>query len=316
MEYYQAIQNRAAQTVAVINQYLPNFKIGSVTAADLISQSDALNALAQTRDDRLAGFDAANNAENQGFLLIRGLGLSLPQAAEGDLDDGIPAESALLDLFAPAYAVVPRTTESALERGKKVMSALTKTNAYLAGLAPARGPITSGGKGAAQLSAAMAAQPALEQALEDRAADTTGARTDLRVAATALDRLNKRAYQKLQGEARTNPALADALGQIVTDSANQPGTLGIRGILQGGADGLHLLVSYDNGSFDGMLESKIEWQVAGTDADFTHNAPVDPSGNALGPFAAGQTVKIRTSVKNGNGTTTGSVRTITLLAVV
>lgn len=48
--------------------------------------------------------------------------------------------------------------------------------------------------------------------------------------------------------------------------------------------------------------------VVGTDADFTHNAAADPSGNALGPFAVGETVKLRTRVTNTNGTTTGSVR--------
>jgi hypothetical protein len=58
----------------------------------------------------------------------------------------------------------------------------------------------------------------------------------------------------------------------------------------------------------------VEWMVSGTDADFTHSIPADPSGNALGPFAAGQTVKLRTRVSNANGTTTGSVRTLTLSA--
>ena len=50
--------------------------------------------------------------------------------------------------------------------------------------------------------------------------------------------------------------------------------------------------------------------MVGTDNDFTHNAPVDPSGNKLGSFAVGKTVKIRTRVTHTSGTTTGSVRTI------
>jgi hypothetical protein len=65
-------------------------------------------------------------------------------------------------------------------------------------------------------------------------------------------------------------------------------------------------------TFDETLTNKIEWMVVGTGADFTNNAPADPSGNALGPFAVGQTVKLRTRVTNSNGTTTGSVRTITM----
>jgi hypothetical protein len=54
--------------------------------------------------------------------------------------------------------------------------------------------------------------------------------------------------------------------------------------------------------------------VVGTDADFTNTTAADPSGNALGPFAAGTTVKLRTRVTNSNGTTTGSVRTLTIQA--
>ena len=88
--------------------------------------------------------------------------------------------------------------------------------------------------------------------------------------------------------------------------------MGVKSILQGGADNLHLLVNYDNASYDDTATSVIEWQVVGTDNDFTHSAPVDPSGNTLGPFAVGKTVKLRTRVTNGNGTTTGSVRTIVI----
>ena len=66
MEYYQDIQNRAGQTVAVINQYIPTLKVGTVDAAGLLAQSQALDGLAQTRDNALSDFDGANNAENQG----------------------------------------------------------------------------------------------------------------------------------------------------------------------------------------------------------------------------------------------------------
>ncbi len=315
METYQAFQNRSAQTVAVINQYLPALQLGSTGAAELSAQSQALNALAQLRDDALAAYDTANNAENQGYLAVQRLTLSLPQVAEGELDDGVDAEHDLLHLLSPAYAITPRTTEMALERGKKVVSALTKINAYLTSRTPPRGPVTSGGKGAADLTASMNAQPALEQTLEDRAAEVTQTRTELRNAASALDRLNKRFYSKLLGEARTNAALATALSQILTESANLPGTLGIKSLLQGGSNGLQILLSYENGTFDSTATSTVEWQVVGTDSDFIHSAPADPSGNALGPFSVGQTLKLRTRVTNGNGTTTGSVRTLVMAAV-
>lgn len=311
MEYYQTIQNRAAETAAVINQYLSKLSVGGTTAADLLTQSDALTGLAQDRDDALVASDAAVNAEHLAYLQIQNLVVGLPKAAEAELDESVPAESALLDLLSPAYGINPRTTELALERGMKLKSALQKIDAYLTAQTPSRGPVTSGAKSMADLDALMTAQPALQQAVEDTGADVTAARTALRSAATAVDRWNKRFYAKLQSEARSNDSLAAALPQIITEGANQPRTLGIKSILQGGADNLHLLVSYDAGTYDAKAENLIQWMVAGVDADFTHSATVDPSGNALGAFTVGQTVKIRTRVKTG-GVTTGSVRTITI----
>ncbi len=209
--------------------------------------------------------------------------------------------------------IVPRTTEFALERGHKAVSVLTKINAFLVAAIPPRAAITAGGKGVADLTIGMNAMPALEQTVEDRAVDVTAARTDLRAAAATVDRLNKRFFSKLEAEARTNPALATALLGITTGSENLPGTLGIRTLLQGGVSGRQLLVSYENGTYTSGATSTVEWMVEGVDTDFTHTAPADPSGNALGPFTIGQVVKLRTRVTNSNGTTTGSIRTLTIL---
>ncbi len=300
------------QTASVINKFIPTLKVNGVDAAGLFTQSNALDSLAQSRDDTVTDYDAAVNAESMGQVGIHDLVLSLPHVAEGELDDNVPSESALIDLLSPVYAIVPRTTELALERGMKLKSALDKINPYLAAQIPVRGPVTSGGKSEADLVALMTAQPALEQSIEDTTAAVSSSRTTLRMAATNVDRLNKRFYAKLQSEARTNPALAAALDQIDTESMNLPGTLGINSIVQGGTDQLHLLVNYDNASYDGTATDAIEWQVVGTDIDFANSAAVDPSGNTLGPFAVGKTVNVRTRVTNGNGTTTGSIRTLTM----
>jgi hypothetical protein len=312
MEFYQTVQHRATQTVAVINQYIPTLKVAGVDAAGLHAQSTALTGLAQLRDDALAAADGAVNAENLGYNQIHELVVGLPKSAEGELSDQVPAESALLDLLSPAYAIIPRTTELAIQRGMILKSALLKINPYLAAQTPARGPVTSGGKGVTDLAALLDAQPALEQAVEDTAADVTSARSALETAATTVDRFNKRFYAKLQSEARSNAALAAALSQITTESGNLPGALGIDSILQGGTDHQHLLVNYDNASYDATVTNTIEWQLVGTDNDFTNSAPVDPSGNTLGPFALGKTVNVRARTTNSNGTTLGSVRTITL----
>jgi hypothetical protein len=313
MEFYQSVQNRAAQTAAVIRQVLPTLSVGGVTVEGLLGQSQALEELAQRRDDALADFDAAGNAENQGFLALRALTLTLPKAAQANLEDGIAAETTLLDLLAPVYAVDPRNTELAQKRGKKLVSALHRINDYLTGLTPARAPVSSAGRGVAELEAAMSAQPALVQALEDAATAVSTARSALRTAATNLDRLNKRFYAALKAEARSHALLSDALAQISIAGDNHPATLSIRSLVQGGTDDRQVLINYVGDTYDGSTTSSVEWLLKGVDTGFAHSVAVDPSGNAIGPFAAGQIVQLRTRVRNANGSTTGSVRTLTIL---
>ena len=310
MEYYQVTQNRSRQTAAVIAGYVPGLKVGTTTGPDLLTLAAALDGLAAGRDTALTDYDAAFNGENLGFLHLRTLGLALPQAAEGELDGAVAAEVSLADLLAPVYAIVPRTTESAVARGKRLVPVLGKIDGYLTGQKPPRDAITAGGQGQSALSAAITAQPALEAAVETQSTNVSLARDALRNADAALDQLNKRFYQKLQAEARTNAALATALGQIDTSGQSLPPTLGIRTLAQGGTNGLQIVVSYDKGSYDAALTNTLEWMVTGVDQSFTHTLAAAPSGNEIGPFTLGQTVQLRTRTTNANGTTTGSVRTL------
>lgn len=310
MAYYQMIQNRAAQTVAVINQHVATLSIGDVTPAQLQARAQMLGTRALERDHALAAFDAANNAENRAFVALRKLLLALPRMAQGELDDDVAAESALLDLLAPVFAVDPRNSELAIKRGIKLVSVLARINDYLAARTPRRAPISSGGLGLAELSAMINAHPALVQQVEDAAADVSAARTALRDEAAQIDRLNKRFYSKLKAEARSNAALQTSLAQIETRAHNLPATLSIREIRQGGADNRQLLVAYVAATYDDGADNFVEWRLDDGSSGFSHSLPADPSGNALGPFAVGTRVQLRTRVSNSVGTTTGSVRSL------
>ena len=105
-----------------------------------------------------------------------------------------------------------------------------------------------------------------------------------------------------------------ALASIPTTSTSQlPETLGIKFFSQGGTGGLQLLIQYEPYDLEEGDTATLEWMVVDTDTGFTHSVPFDASGNALGPFAVGQTVRIRTSVTNTHGTRTGGVRQLTLI---
>lgn len=242
--------------------------------------------------------------------MLRQLVLALPKVVQGELNDAIDAESALLDLLSPVFSVDPRNSELTLKRGMKLMSALAAIDAYLAAQTPARPAIRAGGRGYAELAAMIDAFPSIMQRCEDRGADVSAARTELRTDAVHLDQINKRFFSKLKAEARSHAALAAALAQIETGTRNLPATLSIRDIRQGGAEQRQLLVSYVAVTFDDGAENFIEWRHADGPDGFPNVLPADPSGNALGPFASGARIQLRTRVRNSNGATTGSIRTL------
>lgn len=58
----------------------------------------------------------------------------------------------------------------------------------------------------------------------------------------------------------------------------------------------------------------VKWQIDGLDLGFDQSAPLDPSGNTLGPFAVGEVVRVMTEVENSTGKTTSAVRSIEIEA--
>lgn len=315
MELYQFCQNRANQTIAVINQHIPGLTVGGLTAATLSSLCANLDGLAQTRETKVADEDAARNAENLAFRALRTLVLSLPAAADAELDDDNAEEDKLASLLDEVYSVTPRTTESAVARGRKLVAALTKINAWLASRVPPRPAITAGGKSLTDLNTALTNMPALEQAIENTAAAARDARNDLHSNTRALDRLNKRFYKKLQAEARTNPDLAAALHQIQTENSNLPETLSILSVLQSGPDSLHVTVNYIAGTGTGATSMDLEWMVEGVDPDFINSTSVNGGSTEIGPFSLGHVIHVRTRTTNANGTRTSAPRTLTLVTL-
>lgn len=314
MEYYQTCQNRAQQTIAVINLYLPGLTVGGINTAALSSLCLNLDTLAQTRDNVVAVSDTARNTENLAWQALRKLTLTLPRSIEGELDEDIPTEQKLADLLDPVYAITPRTTELTLERARKLTAVLQQVNTYLSNLVPPRPAVTAAGKGAVDLLTAINNMPVVEQALENTAAAALESRTDLRNASRAVDRINKRFFKKLLAEARENPDLAAALPQIETDSADLPETLSIRTLLQGGPDLLHLLVTYEPGTGSDATTLALEWRIDGVDDNWNHTTPADHSGTQIGPYLPGQVIRVRTRTTNANGTRTSAPRQLTITA--
>ena len=139
------------------------------------------------------------------------------------------------------------------------------------------------------------------------------AREALRAHDRLTDGLNKRWYRTVKSGTELTPELSAALEGIPTEpGTSAPEPIEIATVTQGGEAGLQVLVAYVAGGGDHATTKQIQWQVVGTDADFIHTAPLDASGNALGPFTTGQVVKVRTLVSNSAATRTTAPRTITI----
>ena len=91
-----------------------------------------------------------------------------------------------------------------------------------------------------------------------------------------------------------------------------PDTIEINTVTQGGEVGRQVLVAYVPGGGAHATTKRVRLQVVGVEADFNQTAPLDASGNALGPFTAGQTLRIITEASNSVGTRTAAPRTITI----
>ena len=151
------------------------------------------------------------------------------------------------------------------------------------------------------------------KAVMDKAEALDVRRAALRTHDRAVDQLNKRFYKIAKATADAESDLSNALGNITVETGTPaPDTIEIATVVQGGTGGLQVLVAYVPGGGDHATTKLIKWQVAGVDAGFGHSAPLDASGNALGPFTQGQTVKILTETSNSAGTRTTAVRTIVL----
>ena len=313
MEYWEVTKDRAQMSRTVWNQYAAAATVGSLGLADLTGYIAAFEPAAQDRTAAQDEFDARDRAVNTALLMMKILGTKVPQIIDGHLggDEGIRRD--LDDVF----AIAPRFEGSILARARTLYPVWVRANAALAALAPPAPAITKAIGGvpqtAAMLKALLDGYTGLTQTRDDKASMLRQKQTDLRKIDRKTDRLNKDWYQVRKATAEPGSDEAVALDQIPTEQGTPaPVQIDIHDLLQGGTDGLHVLVSYEQGGGEHATTREVQWMVAGVDADFTHTTPLDASGNALGPFAVGKVVKVRTSVSNSSGTRTSAIRTITL----
>lgn len=313
MEYWEITKNRAQQTLPVWTQYLPTYTVGGQDSAALAALIEGFEPLVQARTQAQDDYDAAYRAGQDALLRMKVLGTKIPALIEAHLDEN----TALMKDVDDLYAALPRTEAGILKRLRMLLPVWTRANAALAAMTPPQPPITRVVGGVAYTVAAAKAlldgYTAVIQAVEDKQELLDRQRALLRAHDRACDGLNKRWYKAVKASHDPGTEVYEALNGITTEpSTPAPETIEVNTVTQGGEGGLQVLISYVPGGGEHATTKLIQWQVVGVDPDFTHSAPLDPSGNTLGPFTVGQTVRLRTQVSNSAGTRTTAPRTITL----
>ena len=313
MEYWEITKARAQQTLPVWTQYLPALKIATLGTADLNTLIAGFEPLVQLRTAAQDDYDAAFRAGQDALLRMKVLGTKVPAIIEGHLDENAGIMKDVNDLYANA----PRAEGSILKRLRELLPVWVRANAALAALSPAQPPVVRVVGGVSYTVAA--AQTLLDgytgvvKTVMDKNEALDVKRAALRGHDRHVDQLNKRWYKVAKATADADTDLANALTNITVESGTPaPDTIEISTVTQGGDAGLQVLVAYVPGGGNHATTKVIKWQIVGTDATFTHSAPLDASGNALGPFTVGQTVKIITETSNSSGTRTTAPRTIIL----
>lgn len=313
MEYWEITKNRAQLTLPVWVEYLPTTKIGTRGTTDYTALIAGYEPLVQNRTTAQDTFDAAFRAAQSSLLKMKVLGTKVPAIIEAQLDENEAIMKDVDDL----YANSPRTEGTILKRARELYPVWVRANTALAALTPAQPPITREIGGvphtAVMLKALLDGYTNVVQAVKDTEEALNGKRVALREHDRTVDQLNKRWYKLAKNTFDAGSAASEALDGIPTETGTAaPETIEIATVNQGGEGGLQVLVNYVPGGGDHATTKLVKWQVVGTDAGFAHSAPLDASGNALGPFAVGTTVKIITEVSNSAGTRTVAPRTIIL----
>jgi hypothetical protein len=313
MEYWEITKARAQETLPVWTQYALTLKIGTQGTADLTTLIEGFEPLVQARTSAQDTADAAYRASQDALLRMKELGTRVPVIIEGQLDENEGIMRDVDDLYRNA----PRAEGSILKRLRDLLPVWARANAALAALTPAQPAITRtvGGTvytvAAAQLLLDGYTNLVKNQKDKEELLDVT--RTALRTHERFTDQLNKRWYKVAKASSDAGSDLYEALSGITTEPGTPvPDTIEINTVTQGGEEGRQVLVAYVPGGGAHATTKRVRWQVVGVDADFTQTAPLDASGNALGPFTVGQTLRIITEVSNSVGTRTIAPRTITI----
>ena len=221
-EYHTPILSRTRQTLGVLTAHRPSLQVADFSIGALGALAESVRAAETARDIRKTEFCEAREAFRAANAALRAHTLKVPLLIKGQFKE----QSAMAAMLPRIWAIVPRTPALAKKRARVLLPVWKAADAALAKRTPPEPRITQEGVGVVEFEQLGEALRALPLAQEHAATDFRAASIALRAKALLLDRWNKRFYQRLRAEARTDAALKAALKQI---QAEPPSTRGKKG---------------------------------------------------------------------------------------
>lgn len=314
MEYWEVTKERAQISLPIWETHTPTLKVGTLGPADLDALIDGFEPLVQARTTAQDDFDEAERVVARNLLIMKILSVKIPAIIEAHLSDN----QSLIEDLNDVHGISPRSEPSILKRARMLYPVWVRANTAMAALTPTQPAVTRVIAGtsytAVLLKGLLDGFTDVVKDMRDMESALNVKRAALRSHDRATDQLCKRWYKLAKALAEPDSDLETALEGVPTEEGTPaPDPIEIGSVVQGGDGGLQVLVSYLPGGGDHATTQLVKWQ-KNAETDFPHSAVLDPSGNALGPFAQGDVVKIITEVSNSTDTRTIAPRTITLAA--
>lgn len=313
MEYWETTKKRAQTSLAVWRIHMPTLKVGRRGMEDLEALIDLFEPRVQDCVARQYDVDSCHHERRTSLEIMKLLSLQVPQLIRGNLSE----DELLMKDLKQVFRVSPRSENAILDRARALYPIWVRADAAMAALTPSQPPITRRLQGETQTAAMLKARIDGYSTLVQETSNAMGlmkaALKALRDLDKETDQLNKNWYKLARMTFDSGSAEAKALDKIPTEKGMpMPETVEMATLDQGGENGLQVLVSYIAGGGTHATAQRVKWQIVGIDADFIHSAPLEASGNALGPFTVGQTVRVITEVSNSAGTRTSAPRKIVI----
>lgn len=288
---WQIIQARALQTQGVW-ELAQTFTIGTRGKDDHAELVAALVGQAEDAEAAKNTLDTADGALAVEYAFFQTMNVALAARFDSEVPDEDPMQRDVDQISG-----IRQTSRATIEeRTLKTIACWQKLNAARAAAVPPVPAIVARGTAAAAYQTRWAALPAKRQTREEAAGAWRSANSTLRASARTLDVFNKTWYQAWKSEFPAGTPEGDALAGVDTeDGTAMPQVLEIAAIVQ---EGLSLRVTYvaESGAHATVLD--LLHLVEGVQADYQRVTANVPSGNLIGPFTAGQIVRVRTDVGN------------------